>query len=98
MISGKVAPKELVIMWDHNEFKCTHSGCTKSFRKQSLLESHMKHYHNIMPFQRRGKTTGTGIYGMYIRLHMVCIYYVLCAAPVCQESSCKCIQCVLGTS
>jgi hypothetical protein len=53
---GKVAPKELVIMWDHNEFKCTHAGCTKSFRKQSLLESHMKHYHDIMPFPRRGKT------------------------------------------
>ena len=60
-IPGKVAPKELVIVWDHNEFKCTHSGCTKSFRKQSLLESHMKHYHDIMPSKRRGKTATTGM-------------------------------------
>ena len=60
---GKVAPKELVIVWDHNEFKCTHDGCTKSFRKQSLLESHMKHYHNISPPKRRAaKATSTSMF------------------------------------
>ena len=69
--AGKVAPKELVIMWDHNEFKCTHCGCTKSFRKQSLLESHMKHYHNIMPFPWRGKTANTSKYGVQGILHRV---------------------------
>ena len=41
----KPAPKELVIVWDHNEFKCKHTGCNKSFRKESLLNSHVKHYH-----------------------------------------------------
>ena len=61
---GKVAPKELVILWDHNEFKCQHAGCAKSFRKQSLLQSHMKHYHNVlqMPPMRRGRLpTGAGV-------------------------------------
>ncbi len=38
-----------MILWDHNEFKCKFAGCTKSFRKESLLLSHMKHYHNIKP-------------------------------------------------
>ena len=42
---AKTAPKELVIMWDHNEFKCKFTGCNKSFRKESLLQSHVKHYH-----------------------------------------------------
>ena len=73
-IPGKVAPKELVIVWDHNEFKCTHSGCTKSFRKQSLLESHMKHYHDIMPSKRRGKTATTGMYMGIPVLWAVCLH------------------------
>lgn len=41
----KTAPKELVIVWDHNEFKCKFTGCNKSFRKENLLQSHIKHYH-----------------------------------------------------
>lgn len=46
MESTKVAPKGLVIALDHNEFKCKEEGCTKSFRKESLLLSHVKHYHS----------------------------------------------------
>lgn len=30
---------------DHNDFKCCHSDCGKSFRKESLLQWHYKHYH-----------------------------------------------------
>lgn len=44
--SSKVATKEFVIQEDHNEFKCTITGCSKSFRKEKLLASHLKHYHN----------------------------------------------------
>ena len=44
---AKLAPKELVIMWDHNEHKCKFTGCGKSFRKETLLHSHIKHYHHI---------------------------------------------------
>ncbi|XP_063958906.1 uncharacterized protein LOC129267122 isoform X2 [Lytechinus pictus] len=40
-----IAPKELIVDLDHNKFKCEVPGCTKSFRKASLLESHMKYYH-----------------------------------------------------
>lgn len=29
------------------DITCTEDGCSKSFRKQSLLNSHMKHYHNV---------------------------------------------------
>ena len=47
--SAKLAPKELVIMWDHNEHKCQFTGCSKSFRKESLLLSHIKHYHHVKP-------------------------------------------------
>ena len=47
--SAKLAPKELVIMWDHNEYKCQFTGCSKSFRKESLLLSHIKHYHHVKP-------------------------------------------------
>jgi len=34
-------------MWDHNEHKCKFTGCGKSFRKETLLHSHIKHYHHI---------------------------------------------------
>ena len=43
--AAKMAPKELVIVWDHNEHKCPYADCSKSFRKLSLLQSHVKHYH-----------------------------------------------------
>lgn len=42
-----LAPKELIIRLDHNEFKCNVAECQKSFRKQQLLESHLKHYHQL---------------------------------------------------
>ena len=37
--------QEVVINLDHNDFKCKAKGCTKSFRKETLLLWHMKHYH-----------------------------------------------------
>ena len=42
-----LAPKEHVVIWDHNKYKCYFTGCIKSFRKDTLLKSHLKHYHNI---------------------------------------------------
>lgn len=51
MESAKVAPKGLIIALDHNEFKCKEEGCTKSFRKESLLLSHVKHYHTAPKVQ-----------------------------------------------
>ncbi|CAL8337367.1 unnamed protein product [Merluccius merluccius] len=35
----------LSINLDHNPFKCSSPGCTKSFRKAKLLHYHMKYYH-----------------------------------------------------
>lgn len=39
-------PPILSIELDHNTFKCQVPGCTKSFRKASLLHYHMKYYHS----------------------------------------------------
>uniref|UniRef100_UPI003AAE4396 PHD finger protein 20-like n=1 Tax=Centroberyx gerrardi TaxID=166262 RepID=UPI003AAE4396 len=39
-------PPILSIELDHNLFKCPAPGCTKSFRKGSLLHSHIKYYHS----------------------------------------------------
>lgn len=44
-----VAPKEFIIEEDHNHFKCHFEGCNKSFRKEPLLASHLKHYHGGKP-------------------------------------------------
>lgn len=38
-------PPVLSINLDHNPFKCSAPGCTKSFRKAKLLHYHMKYYH-----------------------------------------------------
>ncbi|XP_062402004.1 PHD finger protein 20 isoform X3 [Sardina pilchardus] len=38
-------PPVLSINLDHNAFKCSVPGCTKSFRKAKLLHYHMKYYH-----------------------------------------------------
>ena len=59
------APMGFVIELDHNEFKCKVSGCTKSFRKSSLLESHIKHYHTtdtdkLKQMRRREKISPKG--------------------------------------
>ncbi|KAH7962799.1 hypothetical protein HPB52_018027 [Rhipicephalus sanguineus] len=45
----RVAPKEFIIEEDHNHFKCHFEGCNKSFRKEPLLASHLKHYHGNKP-------------------------------------------------
>ncbi|XP_028406009.1 PHD finger protein 20-like protein 1 isoform X2 [Dendronephthya gigantea] len=47
------APKELRIELDHNKFKCEYSGCDKSFRKASLLDSHVKYYHTSPEDKRK---------------------------------------------
>ncbi|XP_060749544.1 PHD finger protein 20b isoform X2 [Tachysurus vachellii] len=39
-------PPILSIELDHNPFKCQVPGCSKSFRKASLLHYHMKYYHS----------------------------------------------------
>ncbi|KAF8771650.1 PHD finger protein 20 like protein [Argiope bruennichi] len=43
----KVATKQFIIEEDHNQYKCSFPGCTKSFRKEKLLASHLKHYHGV---------------------------------------------------
>lgn len=47
--ASPVAPKEFIIEEDHNHFKCHFEGCNKSFRKEPLLASHLKHYHGGKP-------------------------------------------------
>ncbi|XP_015912983.2 PHD finger protein 20-like protein 1 [Parasteatoda tepidariorum] len=42
----KVPSKQFVIEEDHNQYKCSYPDCTKSFRKEKLLMSHIKHYHD----------------------------------------------------
>ena len=41
-----VAPKEWVVVMDHNKYKCNVRGCDKAFRKASLLNYHVKYYHS----------------------------------------------------
>ncbi|KAI1303084.1 PHD finger protein 20-like protein 1 [Halotydeus destructor] len=43
--SDAVAKKEFRVEEDHNQHKCHVEGCSKSFRKEKLLHSHLKHYH-----------------------------------------------------
>ncbi|XP_074514583.1 PHD finger protein 20-like isoform X3 [Sebastes fasciatus] len=42
-------PPVLSINLDHNPFKCSSPGCTKSFRKAKLLHYHLKYYHGEEP-------------------------------------------------
>ena len=51
-----LAPKELIIRLDHNEFKCNVGECQKSFRKQQLLDCHLKHYHQLPGSSNTGVT------------------------------------------
>lgn len=50
-------PPVLSINLDHNLYKCSTPGCSKSFRKAKLLHYHMKYYHGedcpIEPDQTR---------------------------------------------
>lgn len=74
-MSDKVAPKGLVIALDHNEFKCKAEGCNKSFRKESLLASHIKHYHTDKspPKAKYGKYSSNGA-GVLVRLSNHCLF------------------------
>ncbi|XP_053281856.1 PHD finger protein 20 [Pleuronectes platessa] len=47
-------PPILSIELDHNPFKCPSSGCTKSFRKASLLHYHIKYYHSDQQLDEAG--------------------------------------------
>lgn len=48
-----LARKEFTVREDHNEFKCE---CGKGFRKDSLLQQHIKHYHKEkMKFEKPPK-------------------------------------------
>lgn len=40
-----VPKKQFKVEEDHNQFKCHYENCNKSFRKETLLASHIKHYH-----------------------------------------------------
>ncbi|XP_013082818.2 PHD finger protein 20-like isoform X2 [Biomphalaria glabrata] len=40
-----VPSKAFIVEEDHNPFKCHFEGCTKAFRKETLLTSHIKYYH-----------------------------------------------------
>ncbi|XP_069942887.1 serine-rich adhesin for platelets-like isoform X3 [Cherax quadricarinatus] len=42
---GYVAPNEFVVRAEHNEHQCPKEGCGKGFRKENLLQMHIKHYH-----------------------------------------------------
>ncbi|XP_057681109.1 PHD finger protein 20-like isoform X2 [Corythoichthys intestinalis] len=51
-------PPILSIELDHNPFKCSSEGCTKSFRKASLLHYHIKYYHSEQqPLEEQSSTT-----------------------------------------
>ncbi|XP_034551041.1 PHD finger protein 20-like isoform X2 [Notolabrus celidotus] len=47
-------PPILSIELDHNPFKCPAAGCTKSFRKASLLHYHIKYYHSDQQLDEGG--------------------------------------------
>ena len=49
---------------DHYPYHCQFKGCDKGFRKESLLQYHMKYYHTpdggvvaVPPMRKRKKTT-----------------------------------------
>uniref|UniRef100_G3N5R9 C2H2-type domain-containing protein n=2 Tax=Gasterosteus aculeatus aculeatus TaxID=481459 RepID=G3N5R9_GASAC len=49
-------PPILSIELDHNPFKCPADGCSKSFRKASLLHYHIKYYHSDQPPDEQPET------------------------------------------
>lgn len=62
---GTLPPKAFVVESDHNQYKCPFEGCNKGFRKENLLDYHIKYYHISgggpppPPAKRRRKTTST---------------------------------------
>ncbi|KAM4610200.1 PHD finger protein 20-like [Polymixia lowei] len=52
-------PPILSIELDHNPFKCPAAGCTKSFRKGSLLHCHIKYYHSDQKLEEQGSEQET---------------------------------------
>ncbi|KAL4234832.1 hypothetical protein ACF0H5_006473 [Mactra antiquata] len=62
---GIIPPKAFVVESDHNQYKCPYDGCNKGFRKEHLLDYHIKYYHindgrpPPPPAKRRRKTTST---------------------------------------
>ncbi|CAN9515604.1 unnamed protein product [Ophioblennius macclurei] len=51
-------PPILSIELDHNPFKCPSPGCSKSFRKASLLHYHTKYYHSEQLLGGTGEAEG----------------------------------------
>ncbi|XP_023708099.1 uncharacterized protein LOC111864808 isoform X3 [Cryptotermes secundus] len=45
MLEGEVLVGGLKIQMENNTFKCPKDGCGKNFRKENLLQMHLKHYH-----------------------------------------------------
>lgn len=64
-------PKAFVIEPEHNHYKCTYENCNKAFRKESLLESHIKFYHSVEgkhsqnPPRKRRKTSSICKLGLF---------------------------------
>jgi len=56
-----LAPKEFKVETDHNQFKCRVEGCGKQFRKEKLLESHVKHYHPELRPKKVRRVSGTDV-------------------------------------
>eukprot|EP00118_Oscarella_pearsei_P020541 m.223360 g.223360 ORF g.223360 m.223360 type:complete len:678 (+) comp39981_c1_seq38:54-2087(+) len=52
-ISKFAAPREFVVLEDHNMFKCYHPGCEKSFRKEAGMDAHVKYYHHETDASRK---------------------------------------------
>ncbi|KAF7644780.1 hypothetical protein LDENG_00215890 [Lucifuga dentata] len=57
-------PPILSIELDHNPFKCPAPGCSKSFRKSSLLFYHIKYYHSDQQeaLSRKQSSSGGGAF------------------------------------
>ncbi|KAK7078720.1 hypothetical protein SK128_024868 [Halocaridina rubra] len=54
-----LAPNEFVVKSQHNEHMCPKEGCLKSFRKENLLQMHIKHYHPEI--LKKGRTVAPNV-------------------------------------
>lgn len=56
-----LAPKEFKVEEDHNHFKCHVEGCNKGFRKEKLLQSHVKYYHPEIIKKKKAKSSEVSV-------------------------------------
>ncbi|GFO13919.1 PHD finger protein 20-like protein 1 [Plakobranchus ocellatus] len=54
-----VPSKAFIVEEDHNPFKCPYEGCTKDFRKENLLQYHIKYYHTEPETSASSSTAAT---------------------------------------